>query len=628
MAHLSGQTAFITGAASGIGRALAANLARRGVHLILTDIDAQGLDASAEEARACGVRVHTYPLDVADRAAVFALAQQVGPVDIVVNNAGVALSQTVADLDIEDFRWIVDINFWGVVHGTQAFLPAMLQRGQGHIVNISSVFGIIGVPTQAAYNATKFAVRGFTEALRQEVEGSGVRVCCVHPGGIRTHIARNSRHYVSFDGSTDADDAARSFDSIARTSPQEAAEAIAAGIEADQRRVLIGGDARAIDLLQRLLPTRYDGAVRTFAHTGPRLLRAARRTSAQSLTLAQRALNAALRTSSRLAPLTPPTRAGRTLDPQVHLLLTSMRALGMKPAGPDASPGEARRAFVDQMRLLYQPAPPLAQVQNLQVQGAQGPLRARLYRPHDLPTAAPGVVFFHGGGFVIGDLDTHDPALRLLAARLQAVVVSVEYRLAPEHPFPAAWEDVTAAFTDLHRRAHDLGLLPERLAVAGDSAGGNLAAWVARAGRDGRCPRPCAQLLIYPVTDSRGGAASRQLFATGFILERHRVDWFSNHTLRPDQYDDVRASPLLDPDPSGLPPAVVVTAGFDPLVDEGDAYADLLQRAGVPTKHMRFDGLVHGFMHFFATWEAADDAVQAMCDALRAAMEPSQATRT
>lgn len=253
-----GRVAAVTGAASGIGRALAEELARRGAHLALADVDEPGL---AETAGRCGgVKVTTRRLDVADRAAVFAWADEVvgehGRVDLVVNNAGVALAGTVEGLKIEDLEWIVGINFWGVVHGTQAFLPKLKANGSGHIVNLSSVFGLISVPTQAAYNATKFAVRGFTDALRMELEIEGAPVSCttVHPGGIATNIARSARvdESVTALSGVDPGEATRQFDKVLRTSPETAATVILDGVLRNKRRVLIGSDAKVIDLLARL----------------------------------------------------------------------------------------------------------------------------------------------------------------------------------------------------------------------------------------------------------------------------------------------------------------------------------------------------------------------------------------
>lgn len=256
-----GRVSVITGAASGIGRALALELASRGSHLALCDVNEEGLAETVRRAQALGRSVSSSRVDVADRAAFEAFARECiathGKVDAIVNNAGVSVTASVAAISYEDFEWIVGVNFWGVVHGTKAFLPHLVARGDGWIVNVSSVFGLVAFPNQAAYNATKFAVRGFTESLRQELAGTGVTVCSVHPGGIRTDIARNARVRELHDGPGDKDAMVEEFDRIARTSPERAAKVIANGMERRAPRILIGPDARVIDAVQRVMPVRY-----------------------------------------------------------------------------------------------------------------------------------------------------------------------------------------------------------------------------------------------------------------------------------------------------------------------------------------------------------------------------------
>lgn len=262
MKTLNDRVAAITGAASGIGRATAVLFAQQGCHLALSDVDEEGL---AETAAQCGsVKVTTAKIDVADRTRVHAWADDVvrdhGRVHVIVNNAGVGLGATVEAMSYEDLDWLMGINFWGVVHGTKAFLPHIKRAGEGHIVNISSVFGLIGVPTQSAYNAAKFAVRGFTESLREEmeIEGSNVGVTCVHPGGIKTNIARRARLRTSAEwGARDAETTAAQFDRVARSTPEDAARAILKAILGNRRRQLIGADAVMIDVMQRLLPESY-----------------------------------------------------------------------------------------------------------------------------------------------------------------------------------------------------------------------------------------------------------------------------------------------------------------------------------------------------------------------------------
>lgn len=254
-----GTVAAITGAGSGIGRALAELLASRGVQLALSDIDEVGLAETVTRCEGRGVKVTSQRLDVADRDAVFAWADQVvadhGQVNLIVNNAGVALGATIAGMSIDDFEWLMSINFWGVVHGTQAFLPHLKAAGRGHVVNLSSVFGLFAVPAQSAYNAAKFGVRGFTDALRMELEidGAGVSSTTVHPGGIKTNIARSARIDPSVEGlAGPGADIGRDFDRIAMTTPAKAAQQIVRAVEADKRRALIGPDAKVLDLLARL----------------------------------------------------------------------------------------------------------------------------------------------------------------------------------------------------------------------------------------------------------------------------------------------------------------------------------------------------------------------------------------
>jgi NAD(P)-dependent dehydrogenase (short-subunit alcohol dehydrogenase family) len=259
MRKIDGRVAAVTGAASGIGRALAYELAGAGAEVAISDLDAAGLEVTAKEAMARGAKVSQTRVDVADRAAVYAWADRVvaehGRVNLIFNNAGVALDSSIVEMSHEDLEWLMNINFWGVVHGTKAFLPHLIASGEGHIVNVSSVFGIIAVPGNGAYNAAKFAVRGYTECLRQEltIERHPVTATCVHPGGIRTNIARSARRTPHGAGR----DAIEDFDRLARTSPEDAARTILSGVRRNKRRVLIGPDARVIDWVQRAFPTAY-----------------------------------------------------------------------------------------------------------------------------------------------------------------------------------------------------------------------------------------------------------------------------------------------------------------------------------------------------------------------------------
>jgi NAD(P)-dependent dehydrogenase (short-subunit alcohol dehydrogenase family) len=268
MKSFDGRVAAVTGAGSGIGRAVAHELVRHGAHVALSDIDDAGLAETVSRCAAHGTKVTSDHVDVSDRAAVYAWADRVvsdhGRVNIIVNNAGVGLGATVESMSYEDFEWLMGINFWGVVYGTKAFLPHVKASGEGHVVNVSSIFGLVSVPSQAAYNAAKFAVRGFTDTLRMELEiqGAPVSVTTIHPGGIKTNIARNARMDPSVSLlAPDPESARLAFERIFITSPEKAARQILTAVRRDRRRALIGPDAKLIDLVSRLPATLYQHAL-------------------------------------------------------------------------------------------------------------------------------------------------------------------------------------------------------------------------------------------------------------------------------------------------------------------------------------------------------------------------------
>ena len=266
MKDFKNKVAAITGAASGMGRTLALELARRGCHLALSDVNEKGLAETATLAGKFGVKVTTTKVNVASRDEVYAWADQVvrdhGKVNLIFNNAGVALTATVEGVKIQDFEWIMGINFWGVVHGTQAFLPHLRKSGDGHVINTSSLFGLMAVPTQGTYNASKFAVRGYTEALRMELEmeGCGVSATCVHPGGIATNIAMAGKideSVTAKTGVSEADHKRMANKLINVTTAEAAALQILKAVENNERRVLVGPDARFLDKVVRLLGSAY-----------------------------------------------------------------------------------------------------------------------------------------------------------------------------------------------------------------------------------------------------------------------------------------------------------------------------------------------------------------------------------
>jgi NAD(P)-dependent dehydrogenase (short-subunit alcohol dehydrogenase family) len=256
---VSGRTAVITGAGSGIGRALAQRMARHGSPVAICDQNADGL---AETAESIGGEVLHRTLDVRDRQGMLTFAAEVvewapAPLGMFVSNAGVTVAQTVEMASPEDDDWVTDINYGGVVHGNRAFLPPMLEQGSGVIVNVSSVFGLLGWPAQAAYCASKFAVRGWTESLRHELRDTGVHAVSVHPGGIATNIVKHARFHVDDRGNTDKQLMIDDFNRVARTTPDKAAEVIHRGVEKGLSRIRIGPDAYMLDWLARYMPNRY-----------------------------------------------------------------------------------------------------------------------------------------------------------------------------------------------------------------------------------------------------------------------------------------------------------------------------------------------------------------------------------
>jgi acetyl esterase len=286
------------------------------------------------------------------------------------------------------------------------------------------------------------------------------------------------------------------------------------------------------------------------------------------------------------------------LDPDAQRVC-ELIVLANRPALETLSPAEARFAYLAARQVLQPDPPPVAEVVALEALGPAGPIPLRLYRGHGAGKDAPqpALIYFHGGGWVIGDLDSHDQVCRALANATRSIVVSVDYRLAPEHKFPAAADDAIAATRWIAGNAARLGIDPSRLAVGGDSAGGNLAAVVALDARDRGGPGLAYQVLIYPSTDMALELPSQLRHADQLPLRRTTMQWFVDHYLR-DGADkaDWRASPMRARDFARLPPALVVTAAFDPLCDDGEAYAKALAEAGVPVALERFAGQIHGFL--------------------------------
>ncbi|MCW2831501.1 MAG: alpha/beta hydrolase [Aeromicrobium sp.] len=339
----------------------------------------------------------------------------------------------------------------------------------------------------------------------------------------------------------------------------------------------------------------------------PQLLGAARGVTARSVMQLPRPVLA------RLAG--PPIVVnGRTLDPEMQLLLRLQRLEG--PAAETVSISRGRKIITSSSQLAggHQP---IGAVTDRTIDGPGGPLALRFYTPRGLTGRSPALVFFHGGGWIYGGLESHDATCRFLAEEAQVRVVAVDYRLAPEAPFPAAVDDSLAAWEWITAHAPGLGIDPERLAVGGDSAGGNLAAVVAQQTVRTGGSSPAFQLLIYPATDFVEVSESRRTYHEGFFLTKDFMDLAEeNYLVGGEDRSDPRLSPLRG-DVTGVAPAYVVTAGFDPLVDEGDAYAAKMRAAGVRVEHVREDGLIHGFINMVAMGRSAPKAARRAAAALQ-----------
>ncbi len=317
------------------------------------------------------------------------------------------------------------------------------------------------------------------------------------------------------------------------------------------------------------------------------------------------------------------TIEGNTLDPMLNLLRNGQRATGV--SGLAIGDLTRTRSYTGAIATMIGGADIGAEagvgVEDLTVPGPAGPIRARHYTPAENPAAsAPLLVFFHGGGFVIADLDAYEAVCRLICRDAGVHVLSVDYRLAPEHKAPAALDDAYAAYLWAVGHARELGADPHRVAVGGDSAGGNLSAGVCLRARNEGVPAPALQLLIYPMVDATAQTRSQALFGDGYFLTEHDIAWFHDHYLTDSGVEptDVRVSPLLAGDLSGLPPALVVTAGFDPLRDQGDRYAAKLQAAGVAVDHRRLGSMAHLFINYAPLGGGPARAMAEVNSALRA----------
>jgi acetyl esterase len=543
--------------------------------VVLVDIDDDAIATLRDELCAAGGSAHDVVCDVRDPGAMQELAEStyrdVGAVRLLVNNAGIEQFGFLWDTPVTNWRRILDINVSGVFYGIRAFLPNMMTTGeQAWVWNLSSIGGMLAIPLQAPYIMSKHAVLALTECLYLEVQSAGhdhhIHVQAVLPGAVVSNI----------------------FDSAGGVDP-DARDAAAA--EA-QRAAMLDVKAAAMDPVAAAAAVFEQAAEgRFYLLTQPDSVGAAMTERANVLASQQPPV---LRSKSRFQAV--PQRDDNemkapALDPDA-----AARAASFGDVAPMRQRGLAAVRAALESTPLPDDMPEMAAITDTVIPGPGGDIPARIYHPRN-DIDVPVLVYLHGGGLVMGSNHSFEPLARELAWASAATVVAVDYRLAPESPPPAQFDDAYAATEWVSRSADEFGVDASRLAVIGDSAGGSLAAAVAMAARDRGGPTICAQVMLYPGLDRDMSAPSIRALADVPLLARDDIVYM--HTLA-----DGDAGPPSDPylvpayaaDLSGLPPAIVVTAGCDPIRDWGERYADRLRDAGVQTTCTRYPGMYHGFL--------------------------------
>jgi acetyl esterase len=662
---LDEQVVVITGADSGIGLATARTAAERGASLVLCSRNAEALTGIAEELRAQGGEVAWHAADVADAEAMRQLAELAvttfGRIDTWVNNAGVSIYGEIERTPVQDARRLFDTNYFGVVNGSLAALPHLRRRG-GALINVGSVLSTVAIALQGHYSASKHAVKGFTDALRQELahDGAPVAVTLIRPAAIDTPYTEHAHSHLG--------DAEPNIPPPVYA-PRVVARAILDCAVRPQREVLVGGAARQMTMMRGASDRGFDAYAASVAWKQQRSPLGTKRrndalhapsvsgrergdyeghvmrTSAYTHTrqhplqalltlgvigggalLLSRSglldrLNSEVRTrlSGTDGEETDPTMA--RADRDMRHVLRHLEALGPRPI-ETLTPEEARMqpTPADAVKALLRkhgktPAPlPVARVIDRTIPGPGGEIPVRIYAPHG-EGPFPVIVYTHGGGWVIATNDTYDASARGLCDATGAIVVSVEYRKAPENRFPAAHQDAFAAYHWVLQNADELGGDPERVAVAGESAGGNLALSTAILARDNGIRLPAHVLAVYPIADGRTDSPSYLENAEAKPLNRPMMEWFFGHYLRSPADAEHPLISLVRADLRGLPPTTVITAEIDPLRSDGERLAQALQAAGVEVAYHTHDGVTH---EFFGMAMVVKDAAKALAQAAKA----------
>lgn len=661
---LSEQVVVITGADSGIGLATARAAAERGARVVLNSRNARALARLADELRGGGAEVAWHAGDVADEAAMRELAQVAirtfGRIDTWVNNAGVSVYGEIERTPVADAQRLFATNYWGIVNGTLAALPH-LKRDGGALINLGSVLSGVAVPLQGHYTASKHAVKGFTDSLRQELmhQDAPVAVTLIRPAAIDTPYTEHAHNHMA-DAVPDVPPPVYA--------PHVVADAILDCAEHPQREVLVGGAAKQMEVFEGMSSALYDRYAAGPVWEQQRARRGRKRRndalyrpstsgrergdydghvmeSSAYTTASQNPVKSALLLGLLGAGAVWAVRSG-LLDSLVgqvrnHLpvgdgdgttgrasrdmrhVLEHLEALGPRPietlsaeeARRQPTPAEAVMALLRRHGKSVEPEA-VGSVVERTIPGAGGDIPVRIYAPEGRGPF-PVVVYTHGGGWVIATNDTYDASARALTNAAEAIVISVEYRKAPEHKFPAAHEDAFAAYRWALENAASVGGDPERIAVAGESAGGNLALGTALLARERGLQMPAHVLAVYPIASGTTESPSYRENADARPLNRPMMAWFLSHYLRTPQDAAHPLISLVNADLRGLPPTTIVNAEIDPLRSEGEQLAQRLRDAGVEVDHHVYSGVTHEFFGMGAVVGDAKKAVKQAAAGLR-----------
>jgi len=578
----------VTGAASGIGRAIALNLAAQGAKLALVDVNEQALAEVVAEAEQAGApQVYSQQLDVTKKSQwkqfAAAVKSTLGNADVVFNNAGIARTGNFEDISPTEFEAVMDVNYWGMVYGTRAFL-AQVKLRQGSFVNVSSLFGLIGVYGQAAYCSSKFAIRGFNESIRQEFAEFGVHVASVHPGGIRTDIVKNA---LEHEGNEQAEELSKQAQETALVMPPEqAAEIIINGLSKRKARILVGNDAKLLSFVQRCMPTLYPKFMKLIMNFK----------GAEPDEVFQGRVQ---------ANLAKPSWRSRFIS---WVLKKQFKQKMAGKAGDGSWEPQALRQLLEKTVPKKSPKGMVKEVVNA-VNQAQLLVKGEWhYCPEQVQDHT--ILYLHGGGYAFCSVGTHRAMTMAWAKAASAKVFSVDYRLAPENPYPAALEDALAAYQWLLEQ----DIPANKIVISGDSAGGGLTAALLLKLKEQNIAQPAAAILLSPWTD---------LAATGASLDANEDScaMFTGDMIRTgaDFYvgEGEKTDPFISPwygNLKELPPMRIYVSNSEVLADDSLRFYEKAEAAGVDAQLRVWQGQPHVWPVFVGKIPEAKQVVEEMAD--------------